>query len=65
MKLLEIGKQDDPPFEDEGSMIENSGVRLPEEEVDLLADLLQKMLKYSPEEMICIQGVIRHPLFTL
>jgi serine/threonine-protein kinase SRPK3 len=65
MKLLEIGKQDDQPFEDEGPMIENSGVRLTEEEVDLLADLLQKMLKYSPEERICIQDVIRHPWFTL
>lgn len=65
MKLLEIGKQDDPPSEDEGPMIENSGVRLPDEEVDLLADLLQKMLKYSPEERICIQYVIRRPWFTL
>lgn len=65
MRLLEIGKQDDPPSKDEGAMIENSGVRLPEEEVDLLADLLQKMLKYSPEERICIQDVIRHPWFTL
>lgn len=64
MKLLEIGKQDDPPFEDEGPMIENFGVRLPDEEVYLLADLLQKMLKYSPEERICIQEVIRHPWFT-
>ncbi|KAH9961214.1 kinase-like domain-containing protein [Russula dissimulans] len=65
MKLLEIGKQDDPPPEDDGPMIENSGVRLPDEEVDLLAGLLQKMLKYSPEERICIQDVIRHPWFTL
>ncbi|KAH9953515.1 kinase-like domain-containing protein [Russula dissimulans] len=65
MKLLEIGKQDDPPPEDDGPMIENSGVRLPDEEVDLLAGLLQKVLKYSPEERICIQDVIRHPWFTL
>jgi serine/threonine-protein kinase SRPK3 len=65
MKLLEIGEQDAPPSEDEGPMIENSRVRLPEEEVDLLADLLHKMLKYSPEERICIQDVIRHPWFTL
>ena len=66
MKLLEIGKQDEPPFEDEGPMIEKSGVRrLFEDEVDLLADLLQKMLKYCPEERICIKDVIRHPWFTL
>lgn len=65
MKLFEIGKHDDPPSENEGPMIENSGVRLPEEEVDLLADLLHKMLKYRPEERICIQDVIRHPWFAL
>ena len=49
-KLLEIDKRDDPPFEEEGPMIEHSGARLPEEEVDLLADLLQKMSKYNPKE---------------
>ena len=65
MKLLEVGEQDDPPYGDEGPMIEDPGVRLPEEEVDLLVDLLQKMLKYSPEERIRIQDVIRHPWFTL
>lgn len=65
MKLLEIGEQDNSPSEDKGPMIENFGVRLPEEEVDLLADLLQKMLKYNPEERICIQDVIRHPWFTM
>lgn len=38
---FEICKQDDPLSEDEALMIENSGarVRLPEEEVDLLAKL--------------------------
>lgn len=64
-KLREIGKQDDPTFEDEGSMIEMSGARLPEAEVELLGDLLEKMLKYSPGERIRIQDVIRHPWFTL
>lgn len=64
-KLLEIGEQDDAPFQDEGPMIENTGTRLPEEEIDLLADLLQRMLRYSPEERIRIQDVILHPWFTL
>jgi len=64
MKLLEIGEQDDPPSEDEGPMIEKPGVRLHEEEVRLLEDLLEKMLKYIPEERIRIQDVIRHPWFT-
>ncbi|KAG6826909.1 hypothetical protein H0H92_013934 [Tricholoma furcatifolium] len=61
---LDIGERDDPPYEYEGRMIECSGVRLPEAEVDLLEDLLQKMLKYRPEERIHIQDVIRHPWFT-
>ena len=64
-KLLEIGEQDDLPSEDEGPMIEHPRVRLPEKEVDLLADLLQKMLKYIPQERIRIQDVIRHPWFAL
>jgi serine/threonine-protein kinase SRPK3 len=63
-KLLEIGKQDDPLSEDEGPMIEKPGVRLHEEEVGLLEDLLEKMLKYIPEERIHIQDVIRNPWFT-
>ena len=64
-KLLRIGELDAPPSEDEGPMIEHTGVRLPEKEVDLLADLLQKMLKYSPEERIRMQDVIQHPWFAL
>lgn len=63
-KLLEIGENDDPPSEDKGPMIEKPGVRLDQEEVGLLEDLLEKMLKYIPEERICIQDVIRHPWFT-
>jgi serine/threonine-protein kinase SRPK3 len=63
-KLLEIGEQDDPPFEDEGPMTERARVQLHEEEVRLLEDLLEKMLKYIPEERIRIQDVIRHPWFT-
>ena len=63
-KLLEIGEQDDPPSEDEGPMIEKPGVRLHEEEVELLEDLLGKMLKYNPEERISAHDVIRHPWFT-
>lgn len=64
MKLLGIGEEDDPSLEDEGSMIEKPGVRLREEEVALLADLLEKMLKYIPEERLRIQDVIQHPYFT-
>ena len=65
VKLLQIGEQDNPPSKDEGPMIEKSGVRLHEEEVGLLEDLLEKMLKYRPEERIRIQDVIQHPWFWL
>jgi serine/threonine protein kinase len=64
-KLLEIGELDDLPFGDDGPMIERPGVRLCEEEVGLLGDLLERMLKYQPEERIRIQEVTRHPWFTL
>jgi len=62
-KLLKIGEQDDPSSEDEGPMIEKPGVRLDEEEVELLGDLLEKMLKYLPKERIRIQDVVRHPWY--
>ncbi|KAJ6505820.1 kinase-like domain-containing protein [Mycena vitilis] len=63
-KLREIGAKDDPPDADEGPMIESSGVRLPEEEVDLLGDLLEKMLRYRPEERIGMREVVEHPWFS-
>ncbi|XP_006463023.1 hypothetical protein AGABI2DRAFT_119833 [Agaricus bisporus var. bisporus H97] len=63
-KLLEVGERDDPPSEHEGPMIEKPWVRLLEEEVGLLENLLEKMLKYIPEERLRIQNVIRHPWFT-
>ncbi|KXN81007.1 Serine/threonine-protein kinase SRPK [Leucoagaricus sp. SymC.cos] len=64
-KLRAIGEQDVPPSEDEGPMIDKPGVQLSEKEFELLGDLLEKMLKYRPEERIRIQDVIRHPWFTL
>jgi serine/threonine-protein kinase SRPK3 len=45
------------------SLFERSGVRIPEEELVLLNDLLCKMLRYRPEERITIDEVIRHPWF--
>lgn len=64
-QLRFIGTQDEAPFTDEGSMIEKSGVRLREEEVEVLGDLLEKMLKYRPEERIGMHEVIEHPYFAL
>ncbi|KAF8347561.1 kinase-like domain-containing protein [Amanita rubescens] len=62
-KVLEIGERDDLPTGEEGPMIEPVWTLLEAEEVDLLSDLLEKMLKYNPEERITIQEVIRHPWF--
>ncbi|KAJ7883876.1 kinase-like domain-containing protein [Mycena olivaceomarginata] len=53
-KLCSIGTQDDLP---------HSGVRLCEEEVELLGDLLEKMLRYRPEERIGMEEVVGHPWF--
>ncbi|KAL0068067.1 hypothetical protein AAF712_004971 [Marasmius tenuissimus] len=64
-KLHQIGKQHDPPPEHEGPMIEEGGVQLPEEEIALLEDLLEKMLRYRPEERTRVQDIIRHPWFIL
>ncbi|KAH0839399.1 kinase-like domain-containing protein [Lanmaoa asiatica] len=64
-KLRSIGTQDDPPSFDEGPMVEKSGVKLNEEEVELLEDLLDKMLRYSPEERIGMREVVEHPWFGL
>jgi serine/threonine-protein kinase SRPK3 len=63
-KLCEIGDQDDVPYGDEGRMIESIGTHLDEAEVRLLADLLEKMLKYCPKERISMPEVVRHPWFT-
>ena len=40
-----------------------TGARLREQEVELLGDLLEKMLKYRPEERIRMDEVIEHPWF--
>ena len=62
-QLREIGTQNDPPNGDEGRMIERTGVTLHEREVELLGDLLKRMLRYRPEERIKMIEVIRHPWF--
>lgn len=64
-QLREIGTQVDAPEADEGRMIEEYDKRLGEEEVALLGELLEGMLKYRPEERINMEEVIRHPWFNL
>ncbi|OCH93563.1 hypothetical protein OBBRIDRAFT_790088 [Obba rivulosa] len=62
-KLREVGQKDNAPKADEGSMIETTGTRIDEAEVELLADLLEKMLRYHPEDRIPIMEVVRHPWY--
>ena len=40
-----------------------SGTPLEKKEVDLLADLLERMLKYLPEDRITVKEVVQHPWF--
>ena len=63
-KLRDIGQQDDPPEADEGCMIEKTGTGIEETEVELLADLLEKMLRYNPEARISMTEVLQHPWFS-
>ena len=44
-------------------MVETTGTPLKEEEVVLLGDLLEKMLKYCPDERVTMQEVVQHPWF--
>jgi serine/threonine-protein kinase SRPK3 len=62
-RLRNIGTRDKKSWELEGPLIENTGTRLAEEEVVLLGDLLEKMLRYRPEERITMDEVVRHPWF--
>ncbi|CCM06298.1 uncharacterized protein FIBRA_08549 [Fibroporia radiculosa] len=59
-RLRAIGEQDDSGA-DGGRMFEKSGLRLQDAEVELFADLLEKMMKYRPEDRISIHEVVQHP----
>jgi serine/threonine-protein kinase SRPK3 len=65
-KLASIGSGDMPPATGtDGPMIERPGTRLDGVEIQLLRDLLEKMLRYLPQERINISEVVSHPWFTL
>jgi serine/threonine-protein kinase SRPK3 len=66
-KLRRIGTQDTIPRrkdQEDGPMFEIRGTRLAEEEVELLGDLLGRMVTYRPEERMPMEDVIRHPWFS-
>ncbi|KZV75818.1 kinase-like protein [Peniophora sp. CONT] len=52
-----------PTYALDGPMIEKFGVRVDEREVELLGDLLEKMMRYRPEERIKMEEVIAHLWF--
>jgi serine/threonine-protein kinase SRPK3 len=62
-KLRMIHTDDDLSFRGKGPLYEEAGTALAEEEVDLLADLLEKMLRYRPDERIVMDEVVAHPWF--
>jgi serine/threonine-protein kinase SRPK3 len=64
LQLERIGVEDmPPPTDDDGPMIEPLGTRLEEEEIVLLSDLLEMMLKYRLEERMSIEEVVRYSIF--
>lgn len=65
-KLASIGNQDVPlATGNDGTMMELPGSRLEQNEIQLLGDLLEKMLRYRPQDRIKISEVVSHPWFAL
>lgn len=64
-KLHTVGADDDLSYGDEGPMMEQCGTRMREEEVEALGDLLERMLRYRPEERIGMKAVLEHAWFRM
>ncbi|RDB29753.1 Serine/threonine-protein kinase SRPK [Hypsizygus marmoreus] len=65
-KLESVGGQDAlPATGDDGPMMERPGTRLDKMEIQLLGDLLKKMLRYRPQGRIKMREVVAHPWFAL
>lgn len=63
-RLRLLSTQDPPRAEDAAcGMFERAGVGMDEEEIELFADLLERMLHYDPERRIIMREVIEHPWF--
>jgi serine/threonine-protein kinase SRPK3 len=59
--LEEVGNHRQSWFD----LFEKPGMQIPQKEIEPLDDLLKKMLRYTPEQRITIDDVIRHPWFAL
>ena len=65
-KLAGIGSKDVPlAIGDDGPMAEQPGTRLSDVEIEVLGDLLEKMLRYRPQDRIKMCEVVAHPWFAL
>jgi serine/threonine-protein kinase SRPK3 len=65
-KLSSIGQQEEGLLTGyDGPMMAALGTRLDKAEAQLLADLLEKMLRYQPQDRIRISEVAAHPWFSL
>jgi len=64
-QLASVGYYDNPPMRVGDSMVEPFGTGLDEVEIELLGDLLEKMMHYRPEDRITIFEVVAHPWFAL
>jgi serine/threonine-protein kinase SRPK3 len=63
-EIRRIGRDDLSPSQDQRAMIEKTGTLLEEEEAILLGDLLEKMVRWEPEDRISMDEVVRHPWFS-
>ena len=65
-KLRSIGSQDlSRAIRDDGPMAERPGTRLDDVEIEVLGDLLEKMVRYQPQDRIKMCEVVAHPWFAL
>ncbi|KAH7916656.1 CMGC/SRPK protein kinase [Hygrophoropsis aurantiaca] len=62
-KLRQIGEEEGPPGRGDSWISEATCTKLDEAEVELLGDLLEKMLRYRPEDRVTMREVIEHPWF--
>ena len=65
-KVASTGDRGVPPAtENDGPTMERPGTKLDEVDIQLLGDLLAKMLRYRSQDRIKISEVITHPWFAL
>jgi hypothetical protein len=65
-QLASVGYYDNSaPMRVGDPMVEPFGTGLDEVEIELLGDLLEKMMRYRPEDRMEVSEVVAHPWFAL